>query len=123
MSCTRLCLLFFAVSTALFVPLAGAVNIPVEHLDPASAPCGLTVTENGSTRTLQWSLVSGATSYKVGYRRCNGEVVGLAELPFTSYDHVGWTGECLDYVVVAYDAKGCKVCAAVVENFGGCNCP
>jgi len=80
--------------------------------------------QEGSLRKMGWGAVSGASSYKVGYRRCNGTIVGLAEVTGLSYDHVGWnSNECLEYVMVAYDSSGNDVCAASAANVGNCPCP
>jgi hypothetical protein len=95
---------------------AGAgVTIPEGDLSPLSAPCQLTVTESPTTRVLTWSQVAGATSYKVGFIR-GSEIVGLAETSNTTYTHSGFDpGSCLQYVVVAYDGSGRKVCAAAAQ--------
>jgi hypothetical protein len=116
--------IFSFLVVALLVPTATAqaVEIPVQDLESFTSPCTLSVSQNGSVRTLSWSAVSGASSYKVGYRT-GGTTVGLAELSGTSYDHTGWDPDaCLEYVLVAYDSGGAKICAAHVENVGG-NCP
>lgn len=106
----------------LAVTTAQAVDIPVGDLQDFTTPCTLSVSGSGSVRTLSWSAVSGASSYKVGYR-AGGTITGLAELTGTSYQHTGWDPDaCLEYVLVAYDSGGYKVCAAHVENVGA-SCP
>ena len=101
---------------------AWAVTIEEEDLVTFSVPCTLSVSQNGSVRTLSWSSVSGASSYKVGYRT-GGTITGLAELSGTSYDHTGWDpNQCLEYLLVAYDSGGAKICSAHVENVGT-SCP
>lgn len=124
MSLTRLWILSVVASITLLVSIAGAVNIPAEDLDPLRIPCLLTVTQTGTDRLLEWSSISGATFYRVGYRQCSGVIVGLAELSTTSYVHSGWSSsDCLDYVMVAYDSNAKNICAAIAEDVGGCPCP
>ena len=111
--------LFFVLA----VETAHATTIPADDLEPRS-PCTLTIEQDGSVRKLSWGAVSGANSYKVGYRRCDGTIVGLAQVTGLSYDHVGWnSNECLEYVMVAYDSGGNDVCAASAANVGNCPCP
>jgi hypothetical protein len=101
---------------------AQAVTIAPIELDTFASPCTLSLVENGSVRTLTWDAVSGAASYKVGYRH-GGNIVALAEVTTQSYEHSGWSGsECLEYVLVACDGSGNKICAAHVPNVGT-NCP
>jgi hypothetical protein len=96
------------------------VIIPIGDLNPFGAPCSLSLGENGQSRMLGWSPVAGAAFYRVGYV-AGTEVVGLAELPGTSFEHIGWAAnECLEYVVVAYDSGGVKVCSAHVPRVGKC---
>ena len=69
---------------------------------------------------MTWAPVSGAVIYKVGFVR-RLEVVGLAETSSTTYTHSGFDpGDCLDYVVVAYDGAGHRVCAARTYRIGRC---
>ncbi len=111
---TTMILLMFAV-------VAHAIYIPGTDLEPFSSPCGLEVTENGSTRTLSWSSVSGVSIYKVGRIPDGESVVGLAQTNSTSYDDTAWDSqECYEYVVIAYDANEKKICSAHVENVGTC---
>ena len=112
-----LSVLFFV----LVVSPAWAVTIEEEEIATFTSPCTLSLSQSGSVRTLSWSAVSGANSYKVGYR-IGGTITGLAELTGTSYEHTGWNpNECMEYVLVAYDSGSNKVCAAHVENVGA-NC-
>lgn len=107
----------------LAVETARATTIPGGDLEPRS-PCTLSVVQDGSVRKMSWGAVSGASSYKVGYRRCDGTIVGLAEVTGLSYEHLGWnSNECLEYVMVAYDSSGNDVCAAHVTGIGNCPCP
>jgi len=101
---------------------AQAVTIEPTEIESFSSPCTLSVSQDGSVRTLSWSSVSGASSYKVGYRLPNGTIVALDEVTNTSYEHMGWTpGDCLEYVLVACDGSGSKVCAAHLPDVGtGC---
>jgi hypothetical protein len=86
-------------------------------------PCTLTIEQTGSIRRLSWSAVAQATSYKLGYRRCDGTIVGLAEVTELAYEHQGWSSsECLVYFMVAYDSGGDDVCAARAAA-GNCPCP
>ena len=113
---------FLSLSLGLVVATALAIDIPVGDLEDFGFPCTLSLTQSGSVRTLSWSAVSGASSYKVGYR-AGGTTVGLAELSGTSYDHTGWDPDaCLEYVLVAYASGGAKICAAHLENVGT-SCP
>lgn len=119
---TALAVLFVSISP-LVVDVAHAVYIPLDDIDPFNSPCTLDVSQQGSTRTLTWSAVSGASTYKVGYRQCDGTVVGLAEVTATTYDHTGWNAnECLEYVMVAYDSSGQRICSAHKLNVGA-DCP
>ena len=106
----------------LFATTAFAIGIPPTDLDPFTSPCTLAVTENGSTRTLSWNLVLGAATYRVGrIPKGETEVDGLAEVTGTSYVDTTWvSNECYEYVMVAYDSSGDKVCSAHVENVGYC---
>jgi hypothetical protein len=98
---------------------ASATTLPADDLQSPGPPCALSVSDIGSARTLSWSSVSGASSYKVGYRRGNGTIVGLAEITLTSYVHTGFDpNECLEYVMVAYDSGGTRICSASVPNIG-----
>jgi hypothetical protein len=109
-------------STLLFGSIASATIIPVDDLDPMRSPCSLTLSQSDLTRTLQWSAVPGATSYKIGYRTCDGTLIGIAEVTGTSYFHVGWNpGECMDYVMVAYSGNE-NICSAIREDSGNCPC-
>lgn len=113
------------VAVVLSASTASAVNIPPDHLDPFSLPCVINITEMGSSRLIVWDSVTGASSYKIGYRRCDGTIVGLAEVMDTSYVHIHEnTDECLEYVMVAYDSNGVRVCSAHVTGVGAdCPCP
>ncbi len=114
----RVFLLSLIVLSLILVLPAGAVTIPEWEIEDFQSPCTLSLSQSGSVRTLSWSAVSGASSYKVGYRT-GGTITGLAELTGTSYDHTGWDPDaCLEYVLVAYDSGGAKICAAHVENVG-----
>jgi hypothetical protein len=102
-------------------PAAAIVIIPPGDLSPFGAPCTLDVHEIGQSRVLSWAAVAGAATYRVGFVG-NGEVVGLAEITGTTFEHIGWAAsECLEYVVVAYDAGGVRVCAAHVPRIGKCH--
>ena len=101
-------------------PTAHAVTILPGELEYFGAPCTLSLTQNGSVRTLSWSAVAGASTYKVGYR-IGGTIVALAEVSGTSYDHKGWSAsDCLEYVMVACNGSGEAICAAHVPNVGSC---
>ena len=118
-----LSLSLLSLSLVLALETAHATTIPVGDLEPRS-PCTLSIVQEGSLRKMGWGAVSGASSYKVGYRKCDGTIVGLAEVTGLSYDHVGWnSNECLEYVMVAYDSGGNDVCAASAANVGNCPCP
>jgi hypothetical protein len=96
------------------------VIIPAGDLSPFGAPCTLAVQEINQSRMLSWEPVAGAAFYRVGYVTASG-VVGLAELSGTSFEHIGWAAnECLEYVIVAYDAGGVRVCSAHVPGVGKC---
>lgn len=120
-----ICLLVLILSCVLGVETSEAVHIPMDDVQDFETPCALGLEEVGPVRTLTWSSVSGASSYRIGYRTCDGTIVGLAEVPVTTYAHVGWdAAECLEYLMVAYDSAGKKVCAAHILNVGtGCPCP
>ena len=107
---------------ALGVGTVQAVTIEPTEISSFTSPCTLSISQDGSVRTLSWSAVSGASSYKVGYRLPNETIVALAEVTSTSYEHTGWTsGDCLEYVLVACDGSGSKVCAAHLPDVGtGC---
>jgi hypothetical protein len=112
-----LCSFFIAV-LALSATTAHAVGIMPGELESFSSPCTLSISQNGSVRTLSWGSVAGASTYKVGYRLA-GSIVTLAQVSGTTYDHTGWSGsDCLEYVLVACDGSGAKVCAAHVPNVG-----
>ncbi len=102
---------------------AASASIPWDDaMDPA-APCVLTVTEAGSNRTCAWSSVSGADHYKVGrYKNTTEGVVDhLATVSNLSYVDSTWNSSwCYDYVVVAYDSAGDKICSALVTEVGSC---
>jgi hypothetical protein len=108
-------------ATAVQVPTArAAITIPEGDLNPLSAPCSLTLSESNLERVLTWSAVSGAVSYKVGFIR-RLEIVGLVETSATTTTHTGFSPEdCLEYVVVAYDGGGHRVCAARAPRIGKC---
>jgi hypothetical protein len=100
--------------------VAHAVTILPDELENFGTPCTLSVSQNGSVRTLSWSVVSGASTYKVGYR-LGSSIIALAQVSGTSYDHTGWSAsDCLEYVMVACNGSGAKVCAAHVSNVGSC---
>jgi hypothetical protein len=116
-----LCSFFIAV-LVLIATTAHAVGIMPGELVSFTSPCTLSISQNGSVRTLSWSSVAGASTYKVGYR-LGGSIVTLAEVTGTTYQHTGWSeSDCLEYVLVACDAGGAKVCAAHVLIVGT-NCP
>ncbi len=104
---------------------AWAITYPDPDLDVFDPPCTLTVSvDDGAQRVLSWSAVSGASTYRVGFRRCDGSTAVLADVTGTSYTHSGYhQNECLEYLLVAYDSGGSKVCAAHVVGVGGCPCP
>lgn len=105
------------------IPTAQAVTIPEDDMDPFTGPCSLTIEETTGGRLLSWDAVSGSSVYVVGYRTCDGVVVGLAELVGTSFRHAGSDrNACLEYVVVAYDRRGVKICSAHAFT-AGCPCP
>jgi hypothetical protein len=116
----------FTILVVLFLTLrpvaAQAITIEPDDIENFSSPCNLSISTNGSVRTMSWSSVSGASTYKVGYRLGDGTIVALAEVTTSSYEHSGWSsGDCLEYVLVACDGGGSKVCAAHVPNVGtGC---
>jgi hypothetical protein len=115
-------LFFLAVALVVSGSSAGAVTITAQDVESFGSPCSLSVAQNGSVRTLSWAAVSGASTYKVGYR-LGGTIVALAEVTGTSYEHSGWSsGDCLEYLLVACDGGGGKVCAAHVPNVGS-GCP
>ena len=102
------------------LPSRATTTIPEGDLNPLNAPCSLTISESGDQRLLSWSPVAGVVVYKVGFIR-RLEVVGLAETSATTYTHLGFDDEeCLDYVVVAYDGTGHRVCAARAQRVGRC---
>jgi len=98
---------------------AAVVTISEGDLQEFTGPCTLTVSESSAARTLTWTAVSGASSYKVGFR---GHVlVGLAETSGTTFVHSGFdTEDCLEYFVVAYDGTGRRICAAHAPLVGKC---
>jgi hypothetical protein len=107
----------------LCVSAVGAVTIKEEDIDASfAAPCSLQLSQNGGTRTLTWSAVSGASFYRVGYRPAGGgAIVGLSETTALSYNHVGWNPNvCLEYILVAYNASGSSLCSGHVTNVGAC---
>jgi len=100
-----------------------ATNIDPQEVVAFTSPCDLDVSQDGSIRTLSWSGVSGASTYKVGYRLGSGSIVTLAEVSSTSYEHSGWdSATCMEYLLVACDGTGNKICAAHEPNWGT-NCP
>jgi len=101
------------------------ITYPDPDIDPCTAPCVLTVVATADSRQLTWPAIAGASSYWVGFRRCDGSNEGLAIVTGTSYTHAGFDpGECLEYLLVAYDAGGVKVCSARTERVGAkCPCP
>jgi hypothetical protein len=111
-----------AALTGLGVPPATAVvTIPEGDLNPLTAPCSLTLTESNQLRVLTWGAVAGAANYKVGLIR-GAEVIGLAETSGTTYTHSGFDpGDCVQYVVVAYDGAGQRICAAQAPLTGRCH--
>ena len=114
----RALLSLLAVLLILSAPVAHAITILPGELEHFGSPCTLSFSENGSVRTLSWSSVAGASTYKVGYRT-GTSIVALAEVTGTSYQHTGWSAsDCLEYVMVACDGSGTKVCAAHVPNVG-----
>jgi len=101
---------------------AHAVGILPGEIEDFGSPCSLSLSQNGSVRTLSWSSVAGASAYKVGYR-LGGSIVTLAEVSGTSYQHLGWSSsDCLEYLLVACDGGGGKVCAGHLPNVGT-SCP
>ena len=115
--CSLVLVLIVTSSTASF-----AIGILPGELENFTSPCTLSLSQNGSVRTLSWSSVTGASTYKVGYR-IGGSIVTLAEVSGTNYEHTGWNAsDCLEYVLVASDGSGAKVCAAHLPNVGS-NCP
>lgn len=105
---------------------AQAITYAEPDLDRFGPPCTLTVNVTGSSdRLLSWDSVSGASTYWVGFRRCDGSNEVLAIVTGTSYTHSGFDPEeCLEYLLVAYDAGGTKVCAARADRVGTkCPCP
>jgi len=99
---------------------AHAVGIMPGEIENFSSPCSLSLSQNGSVRTLSWGTVAGASTYKVGYR-VGGSIVTLAEITGTTYEHTSWSSsDCLEYLLVACDGSGSKVCAAHVPNVGNC---
>lgn len=117
----RIVFIAFLLNLVVAVSLSSAMIAP-EDLASFTSPCTLSVEQAGSVRTLSWDAVAGAVSYRVGYRM-GTEITELAQLAGTSYEHTGWNpNDCYEYVVVAYDSSGVKVCAAHVENVGA-QCP
>jgi hypothetical protein len=118
--------LWFLLPLLLVVAVAPAPASPtitegdLQDFDPG---CSLTILDSGSIRSLTWASVAGAVSYRVGYRECSGRIVGLAEVTETSFSHTGWSpNACLQYVVVACDSSGSKICAGRAQA-GPCPCP
>lgn len=106
------------------LPAQAAPTIPEGDLQFFGSGCSLAVLEGGSSRSLTWPSVAGASSYKVGYRECNGTIVGLAEVTGVSYTHTGWSpNACLEYICVAYDSSGNKICAGHCYAGNSCPCP
>ena len=98
-----------------------AIYVNEEDLTPFTSPCDLTVTEDGSSRHLSWSAISGASYYVVGRKPEGGSTEGLAQVTNTSYDDTSWKpSECYEYVVIAYDGTSSKVCSAHVLEVGYC---
>jgi hypothetical protein len=106
---------------------AWAITYPDPDLDPRfGPPCTLSVTPTGSSeRQLTWSPVTGASTYWVGFRRCDGSTEVLAAVAATSYTHAGFDpDECLEYLLVAYDVVGAALCSAHTAPVGSkCPCP
>lgn len=104
-------------------PAAQAVTIPEDDMDPFTGPCSLEIAETRGGCLLSWAAVSGSSVYAVGYRTCDGVIVGLAEVAGTSYQHVAADRRgCLEYVVVSYDGSGVKICSAHAFT-SACPCP
>ena len=102
----------------LVVVPAYATTTPEWEVEDFTAPCAMQVTQAGPVRTLSWVAVPGGATYRVGYR-IGSVVTVLAQLPGTSYDHVGWDpNACFEYLVAAYDGGG-WICSAHVLNVGG----
>lgn len=117
----RIVSIVLLLNLVLAISLTSAAIAP-EDLESFASPCTLSLDQAGSVRTLSWDAVSGAATYKVGYRM-GTEITELAELTGLSYEHTGWNpGDCYEYVLVAYDGGGVKVCSAHIENVGT-NCP
>jgi hypothetical protein len=115
----KICL--FSFLFALLVPAAQAITIPAEDIEPFAGPCTLTLSQITSARLLSWDAVSGADKYVIGYRTSDGTIVGLATVYRTGYEHSGYDpDECLEYVMVAYDSSGSKVCSARLPGVGDC---
>ncbi len=105
-----------SISTAAY-----AIGITDNDLDPFSSPCDLQLTQNGGTRTMTWSSINDAITYKVGRIQDGGSVETIGETTDTTFQDTTWdANECYEYVIVAYDSNNKKVCSAHVENVGSC---
>jgi chitodextrinase len=104
---------------ALATTAIATVTIPEGDLSEFNGSCTVSVTESPSSRTLAWTSVPGAASYKVGYR--SQDLVGLAETSATTFVHSGFNPDaCYEYVVVAYDGAGRRICAGHAPRVGKC---
>jgi hypothetical protein len=107
------CYLLLSLVLCLAPAVRAVTTIPEDDMDPFTGPCSLAIAETTGGCQLSWDAVSGTSYYVVGYRTCDGVTVGLAELAGTSYEYTGHDpSACLEYVVVAYDGSGVKICSA-----------
>ncbi len=102
-----------------------AITYSEDDYDRTGPPCTLSVVQTGSSdRMLSWDSVSGASQYLLAFRGCGSSQL-LAIVTGTSYSHSGFDpGECIEYLLVAYDASGTKICSARTDPVGTkCPCP
>lgn len=122
---------FYVPAILTLVALVAAVSVQAitysdEDYDRTGPPCTLNVVQTGnSDRLLSWDSVSGASQYLLAFRRCDGSSQLLAIVTGTSYTHSAIDpGECIEYLLVAFDASGTKVCSARTDRVGTkCPCP
>jgi hypothetical protein len=100
---------------------ASAGGIDTHDLEPFGPPCTLSVTENGQGRLLGWGAVSGASFYRAGRIPAGSALEDLVETSGRSFLDTTYDPDaCYEYVVVAYDANGDKICSARVTDVGDC---
>jgi hypothetical protein len=110
-----------ALACLVAVSALATVPLPIEEFDPFGAPCSMSVTENGGTRTLSWDAVGGASFYAVGRRTGSGDADLIAQTTGTSVEDKSFDPDlCYEYIFVAYDDNAEKVCSGHVEDVGNC---